>query len=113
MPSKDTEKIRASRRKWYSKNKQKALEAVLKRKAEIKVWFEDLKSSLFCSVCGENHPAVLDFHHLDPEQKDIEVANALNRGWSKFKIQKEIDKCIVLCSNCHRKLHYEERQKDR
>lgn len=107
MPSKNLEKIRASRRKWYKANKEKAKEAVFKRRAEIKTWYEDLKSSLACEHCGEDHPATLEFHHDDPSEKDIEIAKAVADGWSLVKIEKEISKCTVLCSNCHRKLHYE------
>lgn len=63
-----------------------------------------LKTS--CSQCGENHPAVLDFHHTDPTEKEISVSQSK----SKKQILSEIQKCIVLCSNCHRKLHWKERE---
>lgn len=46
----------------------------------------------------------LDFHHLDPTQKDFGFgAKGYTRAWSK--IQKELDKCVMLCSNCHRETH--------
>ena len=69
----------------------------------------EYKSSLKCNKCEESHEAVLDFHHLGNESKDFNVSQAAARGLSIKKIQDEINKCIVLCSNCHRKLHWEER----
>ena len=65
------------------------------------------KSNLKCVECGENHPATLDFHHIDPSGKDFGVANF--GGKSITKIKDEIEKCIVLCANCHRKLHWNEK----
>lgn len=110
-PVKDADKIKASRRKWYANNSKKAREAVYSRRAELKIWYEDFKSSLSCEHCGENHPATLDFHHKDPKDKDLELAYVISYGWSKDRILSEVEKCAVLCSNCHRKLHYNERQK--
>ena len=58
-----------------------------------------------CSKCGYNkHLAALDFHHCLGE-KDISLGNLLMRKWSE-KIEKEIRKCILLCANCHRELHF-------
>ena len=79
---------------------------VRERQDSITKWFKEYKLSLKCEICGESHPACLDFHHRDPEEKDIEIARAVNRGRSIEKIKQEIDKCQVLCANCHRKLHY-------
>lgn len=63
---------------------------------------------LACAECGENHPAVLDFHHTDPSTKEANPSQIS----SKTKFLKEIEKCIVLCSNCHRKLHWNQRAAD-
>jgi len=57
-----------------------------------------------CIKCGFNsHLAALEFHHLNPNEKDFTLGNRLNRKWDK--VQKELDKCILLCSNCHRIEH--------
>lgn len=56
-----------------------------------------------CVSCGETEPCALDFHHLDPSEKDYEVSHM--HKLSLKKIQNELDKCIVLCANCHRKVH--------
>ena len=60
-----------------------------------------------CSVCGSVvHTAAFDFHHIDPEEKDTDPG--LMMGLTDEKLFCELDKCILICSNCHRILHYEE-----
>lgn len=93
-------------KKWYKQNKEERKAKIRQRRDEIAKWFEEYKSKLKCETCPENHPATLDFHHIDPKQKDLKVSRALINGWSKERILKEIAKCKVLCANCHRKLHY-------
>lgn len=58
-----------------------------------------------CSKCGySRHPSALEFHHLDPTQKDFTIARVrLNK--LNAEIKKELDKCVILCSNCHREEH--------
>jgi hypothetical protein len=63
-----------------------------------------------CSKCGYNKcPAALEFHHLDPSQKDFSFSRFRSTSWekSKDKVCKELDKCILLCANCHREAHWE------
>jgi len=59
-----------------------------------------------CSCCGNHYPPeVLDFHHKDPDEKENTVAVGSNRCWSTSKLQEEMDKCVLLCANCHRLVH--------
>lgn len=59
-----------------------------------------------CCECGESHIATLDFHHLDPNQKEFTVALLLRTNdW--VKIENELKKCKLVCSNCHRKTHFD------
>ena len=76
------------------------------RRKKIQRWLRETKKSLACIRCGESHIACLVFHHKDPALKETEVARVAIRGWSIDRIKREIDKCDVLCENCHRKLHY-------
>lgn len=69
----------------------------------------ELKSILCCSECGENRSACLDFHHIDRSTKSYTIAHMITRKFSWEKILEEIDKCIVLCANCHRVLHAEQK----
>lgn len=60
---------------------------------------------LDCGITYPNEPYVIfDFHHRDPEQKDVDWSDLKLR--SDEKIKKELDKCDLLCSNCHRKRHH-------
>lgn len=102
------EKLKECRRKWYRQNKEKARAAVVARQKEIKIWFQYYKKTLSCS-CGEDHPACLEFHHRDQSKKTMMVSTMVADGWSIERIKKEIALCDVLCSNCHRKYHYEDR----
>jgi hypothetical protein len=68
----------------------------------------EIKDSLSCLKCGENRNHLLDFHHTDPSQKDFQISQGERYGWERIK--QEIDKCIVLCSNCHRDFHYQEKK---
>lgn len=53
----------------------------------------------------------LDFHHTNPDIKEVDVSQIIYRkGWGKQKLLEEIAKCRVLCSNCHRKLHWQEKR---
>ena len=69
-----------------------------------KEWLDSVK--LKCSRCSEDDPVCLDFHHRDPSQKDENIGRMLNKAWSLPRLQAEVAKCDVLCSNCHRKLHW-------
>jgi hypothetical protein len=95
----------ASQRKHYRENKEKYLAKNAKRLAALKAWYKNLKANLKCSVCGESHPACLHFHHTNPAVKDGSVSSMIGAGAPKKKILVEIAKCIVLCANCHAKLH--------
>ncbi len=108
MPYKDPEKRRECRRRWYHNNKESEKAHIKKRKKEIRNWFNEFRKTLKCEKCGEDHPATLDFHHANKNEKEGGIAFMAFYGYSINKIKKEIEKCIVLCANCHRKEHYEE-----
>jgi len=96
------------RKKHYNDNKQKYItKANLYTKSLID-WFNEIKKNLKCDNCSESRFWVLDFHHRDPKEKDIEVSTLVRKG-NKQKILDEMAKCLVLCSNCHRDLHYQEK----
>jgi L-lysine 2,3-aminomutase len=99
-----------AQKKWRDKNREHVREKQRERRQAVKQWFyEEVVSKQSCTECGENHPAVLDFHHLDPEEKENSICDMVCKRFSKKKILAEVSKCIVLCSNCHRKHHWQER----
>lgn len=58
-----------------------------------------------CERCGyDKCPAGLTFHHLDPKEKDFNISNSHCRAFAKIK--SELDKCIMLCQNCHTEEHW-------
>lgn len=65
-----------------------------------------------CFDCsGVFDPVAFDFHHKDSTGKDVGVGNLLRNGWRRVK--DELDKCIMLCSNCHRVRHKGEGRPER
>ena len=57
-----------------------------------------------CEICGYNTSMrALEFHHIDPSQKDFHPSQYLTRDFSALK--KEVDKCMLVCSNCHAEIH--------
>ena len=105
MPYKDKKKQREAQRRHYLNNKDKYAANVKRRKKEYREWFLELKNDLKCEKCSEDHPSVLDFHHFNGD-KERGIARMVSDCLPKKKILAEIEKCIVLCSNCHRKLHW-------
>lgn len=79
--------------------------SVKNRALRMRVWLSNYKTERGCS-CGEKHPAVLQFHHRDPNEKEIDISKALFNGWSQKRLLSEIEKCDVKCANCHLKLHW-------
>ena len=58
-----------------------------------------------CSDCGETDIRCLDFHHVDPSEKEYGISRMVQDRFPDHKILEEIAKCIILCANCHRKEH--------
>ena len=60
-----------------------------------------------CVQCGyKKNLAALEFHHLDPEEKSfqLDLRSLSNRSW--IRLQGEVRKCQLVCSNCHKEIHY-------
>ena len=98
--------------KWRSENRSRDRKNWTTNRAQKKAWVDNFRQDIGCGLCPERHPACLEFHHIDPKEKDVNVSYAISR-WSIERLQAEIAKCVVLCSNCHRKLHWEERQQSK
>lgn len=81
--------------------------AVQKRRDKIKLMAIEYKGGC-CSRCKYNDCiAALEFHHLDPAQKEFGLSvRGITRSWEKVKA--ELDKCVLVCANCHREIHAEE-----
>lgn len=85
----------------YSKSKHK-------RKESIRKAYYDYKKTLKCAKCGNDDYRVLEFDHLDKNDKSYNVGEGLKKGFGFESILQEIEKCQVLCANCHRIKTFEE-----
>jgi hypothetical protein len=93
-------------REWRSVNKERDRKNWTELRRKKKEWLDSQKTA--CSICGEANIACIDFHHKDSTKKDANLSEAIAR-WSIKRLQIEMDKCVMICSNCHRKLHAAER----
>jgi hypothetical protein len=80
-------------------------DAVTRRRKKVKEMAVEYKGGK-CEECGYDRCiAALEFHHTDPSQKDFAISTDGNtRSFEKIKI--ELDKCRLVCSNCHREIHH-------
>jgi transposase-like protein len=102
------ERKRAWDRDYYQRHRMERRAAVRERKMKFSEYFQQLKAKMKCLHCDENHPAVLQFHHRDPAQKEFNISDFVtHQSGGIRKLQKEIEKCDIVCANCHLKLHYE------
>lgn len=107
MPYKDKADQRKNTNSWYQRNKEKQKASTAKnKKAQRKKWIE-FKSTIACTNCGAMHPAIIDFHHVIRD-KSKKAVNRLVANGAYGPAFEEIKKCIPLCSNCHRILHWDE-----
>ena len=88
--------------KYYGQNKSRYRNNSKNKREAIRNYLNIIKST-GCALCDEKDVACLDFHHL--RDKDYTIAD-LVRNENFSKIKEEITKCIVLCANCLRKVHY-------
>ncbi len=95
MPKSESKARVARTRKWRERNYR---------------YIQEVKSLSECEKCGEARSVCLDFHHKDPDSKRFSIAEGT--CFSIAVLDKEIKKCIVICSNCHRVLHASERLSD-
>lgn len=104
MSQKEWEKL-SYHGQYYRAEKRREIKRKTRRKRRKKKreWLDKVKGTKSCQKCGEDESVCLDFHHK--EAKDFELSQAVNRDKSYEDIKNEIEKCVVLCANCHRKHH--------
>jgi hypothetical protein len=91
------------KKRTYSDRKECIKKAVAKRRRKLRSMLVEYMGGK-CSKCGYNKcQNALDLHHVDPSQKSFGLSSrGLTRSWDRIKV--EADKCILLCSNCHREV---------
>jgi hypothetical protein len=125
---KNKERYKANNKKWFANNVEliktrqkerykntpdeiKAEWALSKRQRRLKLraFIEEYKDSCVCGKCGDERNYVLDFHHIDPNEKDFNLGDATKHSLKDIK--NELEKCITLCRNCHSEFHYFKKEK--
>ncbi len=91
-------------KRLYKDRRQYLIAAVHKRKKKIRQLAVEYKGGE-CSNCGYSRCIdALEFHHTDSSKKYFSISQkGYARGWDK--VREELNKCVLLCANCHRELH--------
>ena len=97
----------AAMRRYRARQGENYLAHVRDERRQKKEWLDAFK--IKCSRCPETHVACLEFHHKNPAKKDFLLSVGVAK-YSLKRLQAEVEKCEVICSNCHRKHHWEEKQ---
>ena len=113
-PYKDPEERKRKQKeyskRWYKNNKQLAKNRVSANKKKNRIAWQEYKAEQRCTHCGAQHPAIIDFHHVIRDDTKKSVNELIQRGrWKRAKKEAE-EKCIPLCANCHRILHWNEHE---
>lgn len=115
MPFKDPAKRKAMQklysRKWYEGNRREIIRKARNAKDRAKQKWFAYKSKQRCSHCRKKHPAIIDFHHVIKEGKQSVNHLAVKLSNVDAAIREAEERCIPLCSNCHRILHWNETRK--
>ena len=94
--------IRLKRKVWYAANKERRQDVANERNRKRKEAAVQMFGGV-CLDCKQSYPnCVFEFHHTDPSQKDINPSKA----FSSIKWKDELEKCVMLCANCHRVRHF-------
>ncbi|AGM11398.1 HNH endonuclease [Halogranum tailed virus 1] len=90
---------------YYAKEgrKEQIREQENKRRREKAEYINTYKSERGCINCDEDVACALDLHHVDNKEHNISKLRADDASYER--IDKELEKCVVICANCHRKLH--------
>lgn len=88
------DKDRATRRRYKAESK-----------ARCRKYIAEYLATHACVGCGCANPLVLDFHHRNPAEKFRSIADIIGWGLGFNRLKTEVEKCDVLCSNCHRIKH--------
>ncbi len=87
----------------YADRREELIKAVAKRRRKIKTMAIAYKGGE-CQVCGyKRYQGALDLHHTDPTTKEFGIGDdGYTRSWEKVRV--ELDKCVLVCANCHREV---------
>jgi len=105
LPEDKTWEGLSSYQRYYYENREDEKERSAERKEYLVQWLQEYKDDLSCPKCGEDRNPALDFHHRDGVDKVMRVSQMPRNGYGQKAILEEIQKCDVICANCHRVEH--------
>lgn len=82
------------------------------RYARAKAFSDSVMCFMLCYLCGEDHRAVKEYHHIVPVYRTQSSKKRSILTMHSNKFHQEIRKCVVLCANCHKKVHADDRTID-
>jgi len=85
------------------KHRNSIKESSKNRRDRNRKWLDNVRSEESCRICGEARPETLDFHHIRDKRESVAVM--AKHDYSISSIAEEIEKCVILCANCHRVYH--------
>ncbi len=96
--------MKSKEKRVYADRADYLKKAVSKRRKNLLEKAREYKGGQ-CIICGyKKCSRALSFHHIDPKKKSFGIASqGITRSWEK--LQKELDKCVLVCSNCHMEIH--------
>ena len=95
--------IKKNEGRYHSQCKRCGLDRTQKKQKELKLKCIEYKGGK-CCLCGYNRYAgSLEFHHIEPSKKDFGISDG--RCYDFEKVKGELDKCILVCRNCHGEIH--------
>jgi hypothetical protein len=95
-------------KRYYEENRDEHLEVILARNKENRSanqkFIQTSKEGKSCLICGESEPCCLDYHHVEADSKKFIISAGIT--YSRAALEAEMAKCVLVCSNCHRKIHW-------
>lgn len=111
MAYKDIENRKAASKRHYIANKSKYIDRNKRYRLEIRTYVSDLKENMPCADCNVKYPYyVMDFDHLEDKKSLVSILSATGRIGA---LKKEIEKCEIVCANCHRKRTHDRLQQSK
>jgi hypothetical protein len=88
---------------WYRVNKERRRAKVRADREAYIAWLDSLKDGKPCADCGQTYPPyVMEWHHIPGATKTLVLADTRRAAHSKARILAELEKCELVCANCHR-----------
>jgi hypothetical protein len=90
-------------KRTYADRRAYNVQATIKRRDRVRHMAGEYLGGKCCFCAYDRCFAALDFHHVDESKKNFTIRDGVTRSW--FRVQQELENCILVCANCHREIH--------